>query len=222
MRAPKLIFTAAFVRPSVALALDFGVWYYYYPGGTCFADGIICPQVLPNGNFIKADLSFWEAYAKVTYTAGDFAFGPTFYYSPSFLNSGAPGEYLSLIVKYTAPASMAIAKDIGWYVSGEFGRQWLGTSDAFYGIPTSPNGIDYADYNTWNVGIGFTWKVLTLDLRYSGTDLSQANCNAFTGDNTATFNGSFSSINPSGVGSKWCGNAFIAKLSADFTASSLK
>jgi uncharacterized protein (TIGR02001 family) len=211
------------VRPTFgALALDFGVWYYYYPGGTCFADGIICPQVLPNGNFIKADLSFWEAYAKVTYTAGDFAFGPTFYYSPSFLNSGAPGEYLSLIVKYTAPASMAIAKDIGWYVSGEFGRQWLGTSDAFYGIPASPNGIDYADYNTWNVGIGFTWKVLTLDLRYSGTDLSQANCNAFTSDNTATFNGSFSSINPSGVGSKWCGNAFIAKLSADFTASSLK
>lgn len=211
------------VRPTFgALALDFGVWYYYYPGGTCFADGIICPQVLPNGNFIKADLSFWEVYAKVTYTAGDFAFGPTFYYSPSFLNSGAPGEYLSLIVKYTAPASMAIAKDIGWYVSGEFGRQWLGTSDAFYGIPASPNGIDYADYNTWNVGIGFTWKVLTLDLRYSGTDLSQANCNAFTSDNTATFNGSFSSINPSGVGSKWCGNAFIAKLSADFTASSLK
>ena len=211
------------VRPTFGpLALDFGVWYYYYPGGTCFADGILCPQVLPNGNFIKADLSFWEAYAKVTYTAGDFAFGPTFYYSPSFLNSGAPGEYLSLIVKYTAPASMAIAKDIGWYVSGEFGRQWLGTSDSFYGVPTSPNGIDYADYNTWNVGIGFTWKVLTLDLRYSGTDLSQANCNAFTGDNTATFNGSFSSINPSGVGSKWCGNAFIAKLSADFTASSLK
>ncbi|HEY7997221.1 MAG TPA: TorF family putative porin, partial [Pseudolabrys sp.] len=70
------------IRPTFgALALDFGVWYYYYPGGTCFADGIICPQVLPNGNFIKADLSFWEAYAKVTYTAGDFAFGPTFYYS---------------------------------------------------------------------------------------------------------------------------------------------
>ena len=85
-----------------------------------------------------------------------------------------------------------------------------------------PNGIDYADYNTWNIGIGFTWKQATLDLRYSDTDLSQADCNAFTGDHTATCNGSFSPINPSGVGSKWCGAAFVAKLSVDFTASALK
>ena len=222
------------IRPTFGpLALDFGFWYYYYPGGTCFnlgtppgAFGADCAAhgFLANGNAIKEDLSFWEVYAKATYTAGDWAFGPTFYYSPSFLNSGAPGEYLSLIVKYTAPANMAIAKDIGWYVSGEFGRQWLGTSDSFYGLLNTAGGpgIDYADYNTWNIGVGFTWKQLTLDLRYSDTDLSKANCNAFTSDNTAVFNGSFSPINPSGVGSKWCGATFIAKLSADFTASSLK
>jgi len=59
---------------------------------------------------------------------------------------------------------------------------------------------------------------MTLDLRYSDTDLSKANCNAFTSDNTATFNNSFSSINPSGVGSKWCGATGIAKLSFDLTA----
>ena len=166
------------VRPTFgALALDFGFWYYGYPGGTCFNNALFgCVAPLPNLNVIKAKLSFWELYAKATYTAGDWAFGPTFYYTPSFLNSGAPGEYLSLIVKYTAPANMAIAKDIGWYVSGEFGRQWLGTSDSFYslaGVPGAP-GIKYADYNTWNIGLGFTWKQLTLDLRYSGTDLSQA------------------------------------------------
>ena len=55
----------------------------------------------------------------------------------------------------------------------------------------SDNGINYADYNTWNIGIGFTYKVFTLDFRYSDTDLSQGNCNAFTSDHTATFNGSF-------------------------------
>ena len=135
------------IRPTFGpLALDFGFWYYYYPGGNCFntgtpagAFGADCAAngFLANGNAIKKDLSFWELYAKATYTAGDWAFGPTFYYTPSFLNSGAPGEYLSLIVKYTAPANMAIAKEIGWYVSGEFGRQWLGTSDLFtaYSIP---------------------------------------------------------------------------------------
>jgi len=212
------------VRPTFGpIALDLGAWYYGYPGGTCYADGILCPQVLANGNFVKANLSFWEFYFKPTWNVNDsLAIGGNFFYSPSFLNSGAPGTYVSATVKYTAPASMAIAKDIGWYVSGEFGQQYLGTSDAFYGVPAFPNGIDYADYNTWNIGVGFTWKQATLDLRYSDTDLSQANCNAFTGDNTATANGSFSPINPSGVGSKWCGAAFVAKLSLDFTASALK
>ena len=50
-----------------------------------------------------------------------------------------------------------------------------------------PNGIPYADYNTWNVGLGFTWKVFTLDLRYYDTDLSKGDCNAFTSDPTATW-----------------------------------
>ena len=79
---------------------------------------------------------------------------------------------------------------IGWYVSGEFGHQWLGTSDAFYGVSTTgfgttgvfANGIPEPDYNTWNVGLGFTWKVFTLDLRYSDTDLSKSDCSAFTSD----------------------------------------
>ena len=38
---------------------------------------------------------------------GDWAFGPTFYYTPNFPNLGADGEYLSGIVKYTAPSTMA-------------------------------------------------------------------------------------------------------------------
>jgi hypothetical protein len=110
------------------------------------------------------------------------------------------------------------------YVSGEFGRQWLGTSDSFYGTAIFPNGINYADYNTWNVGIGFTYKVFTLDFRYSDTNLSKGDCNAFTSDfsargNLAVNQGTFvTPINPSGVGSNWCGAAGIVKLSADLTA----
>jgi len=213
------------VRPTFGpIALDLGFFYYGYPGGTCYADGTLCPQVMANGNFIKAKLSFWEFYFKPTWNVNDsLAIGANFFYSPSFLNSGAPGTYISGTVKYTAPASMAIAKDIGWYVSGEFGRQFLGTTDSFYAVlPAFPNGIDYADYNTWNIGVGFTWKQATLDLRYSDTNLSQGDCNAFTGDNTAVLNGSFTPINPFGAGSKWCGAAFVAKLSVDFTASTLK
>ena len=115
------------------------------------------------------------------------------------------------------------------YISGEFGRQLLGTSDSFYGTLTDPladfpYGINYADYNTWNVGIGFTYKVFTLDLRYSDTDLSKGDCNAFTSDfapaaTSPHFTGtSITPINPSGVGSNWCGATVIVKLSADLTA----
>ncbi len=220
------------VRPTFGpLALDFGIWEYYYPGGKCYGTGFAqalppdCQPggIFPNGNVAKKDASFYEVYAKATYTWGDWAFGPTFYYSPNFLNTGADGEYLSGIVTYTAPSSMALfGGAVGWYVSGEFGHQWLGTSDAFYGTPAFPNGIPYADYNTWNVGIGLTWKVFTLDLRYSDTDLNKGECNAFTSDPGATLGGPSTAINPSGAQSNWCGATFIAKLTTSLTLGSLK
>jgi hypothetical protein len=249
-RAASEIDFYAGVRPTFGpLALDIGAWYYYYPGGQCFnvaAFGADCffnsggtgfiPSTINafGGNVVKAKMSFYEIYAKGIYTMGDWAFGANFYYTPSFMSSGADGEYLSGTIKFTAPANMQF-KDIGWYVSGEFGRQWLGTTDSFYGIPAGTQiasggattgvfaaGIPYADYNTWNVGIGFTYKVFTLDLRYSDTNLSKGDCNAFTSDHTASGISNVTAINPSGLGSNWCGAAFIAKLSADLTFASLK
>jgi uncharacterized protein (TIGR02001 family) len=228
------------IRPTFgAFAFDIGVFGYLYPGGQCFnalagagtgipGSGADCvanadPVTLGlpvNGNFAKRDASFYEVYGKVNYTVSDnWAFGFNEYYSPNFLNTGAWGNYASFTGKYTAPSAMFGSSGIGMFVSGEFGRQWLGTSDAFYGAGTAfPNGIKYADYNTWNLGVGFTYKVFTLDLRYSDTNLSRANCNAFTSDFTARADGSFSPINLSGVGSGWCGATGIVKFSADLTA----
>ncbi|MBS0531090.1 MAG: hypothetical protein JSS22_17110 [Proteobacteria bacterium] len=223
------------VRPTFgAFAFDFGVWGYLYPGGTCVDTapgglGALCPGdtsaiALLNGNVMKRDVSFFEGYAKVNYTITDnWAVGLNEWYSPNFLNTGAWGNYSSITAKYTAPATTFGSSGIGMYVSGEFGRQWLGTSDAFYGVgagngfPALTN-IKYADYNTWNIGIGFTYKVFTLDLRYSDTDLSKGNCNAFTSDFTASQPGNATPINTGGIGSNWCGSTFIAKLSADLTA----
>jgi hypothetical protein len=224
------------VRPTFGpLAMDFGIWEYYYPGGVCYGTGFVqalgtCNPAFPiNGNVTKSDASFFEVYAKATYTIGDFAFGPTFYYTPNYLNTGADGEYLSGIAKYTAPSSMAIMGQVGWYVSGEFGHQWFGTSDAFYGIAPGgvvpaayANGIPEPDYNTWNVGVGFTWKVFTLDLRYTDTDLSKEQCSALTSDPGATLGGTPISINGAGTQSNWCSAHFVAKLSADLTLGSLK
>ena len=132
------------VRPTFGpLALDLGFWYYYYPGGTCYSGpprrwhrhADASRRRGPAATSPRRMRASTKLYAKATYTAGDWAFGPTFFYSPNFLNTGADGEYLSGIVKYTAPANMAlISGAVGWYVSGEFGHQWLGTSDAFYGV----------------------------------------------------------------------------------------
>ena len=218
------------IRPTFGpLAFDIGFWYYYYPGGQCYGTGpsqsldagCIPGGIAINGNVAKADASFYEVYGKVAYTIGDWALGANEYYSPNFLNTGAWGNYASGTVKYTAPSAYALG-EVGWYVSGEFGHQWLGTSDPFYGVIGFENGIDYKDYNTWNVGLGFTWKVFTLDLRYSDTDMNKGDCNAFTSDPTATGTGNVTSINPGGAGSSWCGATFIAKLSADLTLGSLK
>ena len=210
------------------VVLDGGFWYYYYPGGQCFNSGTFCGVAMTNlpqnTNTMVADMSFWEVYFKPTWNVNDqLAIGGNLFYANSFLHSGAPGTYVSATAKFTASDKMAIGP-FGWYVSGEFGRQYLGTTNSFYGLLGTANGpgIDYADYDTWNVGLGLTWKVFTLDLRYSGTDLSKGNCNAFTGDFQASQLGNVTPINPGGVGSNWCGSTFIAKLSADLTFANLK
>jgi hypothetical protein len=229
------------IRPTIGMfAFDVGVWGYLYPGGQCYnvnafpgsgipGSGLGCvfnadpfTGGLPvNGNFAKKDASFFEVYGKVNITINDmFAVGATEYYSPNFLNLGAWGNYASITGKFTAPGTWFGTSGVGMYVSGEFGRQWLGTSDAFYGTPAFPGGIPEPSYNTWNLGVGFTYKVFTLDLRYTDTNLSKGACNAFTSDNTATFASpaSVSAINPGGFQSNWCGATGIAKLSVDLTA----
>ena len=124
------------------------------------------------------------------------------------LNTGADGVFYSGLAKYTFAT---MKNGVQPYVSGDIGYWDLGTSDAFYGVPAFPAGVPYKSYTTWSLGFGWTYKVFTVDLRYTDTDLSKGDCNAFTSDYTATFSGSYSSINPSGVGSKWCGATFVAK-----------
>ncbi|HZR75479.1 TorF family putative porin [Bradyrhizobium sp.] len=219
------------IRPTFgAFAFDFGIWGYLYPGGQCqesFPGGVaVCPPgsplaLGPDFTQIKQNLSFYEGYGKVNWTINDsFALGANEYYTPNFLNSGAWGNYSSITTKATAPSAWFGSTGIGAYVSAEVGRQWYGTTDAFYRIAAAPIGIPYPSYNTWNIGVAFTYKVFTLDLRYSDTSLSKGDCAALTSAFNANIPGNLTAINPNGFGSNWCGAVGIAKLSADLTAMS--
>jgi len=216
----------------------------WYPGGSCadnvltggIPGGNVCPIstttiFLADGNVMKKNVSFFEVYGKLNYTINDnWAFGVNEYYTPSFLNSGAWGDYASITGKWTAPSTTFGSSGVGMYISGEFGRQWLGTSDAFYGngliVPAFAAGIPEPSYNTWNIGVGFTYKVFTLDIRYTDTNLSKASCNAFTSDfSTTNASPAFvTAINPgtgaTALGSNWCSATGIVKFSADLTAMS--
>ncbi|MDC7785207.1 TorF family putative porin [Rhodoplanes sp. TEM] len=188
------------------VAFDVGGWSYNYPGKEDFyvADwaapypGIVAAGGVP-GNFV-------EAYGKFTWTVAPWlAVGANVNYSPDFLATTAEGTYVAGLAKITAPATV-LPSGIGAYLSGEFGHQYLGTTDG---------GADLPDWNTWNVGVGFTWKAFTLDLRYTDTDLSKADCFTLTGDPHATL------LAGGTIESNWCGARFTAKLSAATTVFSL-
>ena len=196
------------------------------------ADVALVPEhAFSNGNVAKANASFYEVYGKVTYTWTDWAFGLNEYYSPNFLNTGAWGNYFSGTVKFTAPDKMALGP-FGWYASGEFGRQWLGTSDAFYGCHGRATG---------------TRLCCELSQRHSVYELRHLECrlrlhlegvhprSALLGHRSQQGrlqrlhqrSRRFGQYQPNGdqsfgPGSNWCGSTFIAKLSADLTLGSLK
>jgi uncharacterized protein (TIGR02001 family) len=203
------------VRPTFGpLALDFGFIYYYYPRERQIDNiNFFAPAVNFQATTL-ANTDFWEVYGKATYTFNEqFAVGANVYYSPSWLNTGANGTFASGTAKFTGPTLM---NGVGWYVSGEVGHYWIGTMDfdpIAYPIP-----FDFPDYTTWNAGLGFTWKIFTLDLRYYDTNLSKENCFLLTTDQTTNVGGTpIPPNNVLGARSNWCKEAFIAKLSVDTT-----
>ena len=216
------------IRPTVGpVGFDFGIWYYYYPGGRCQGAGAPfapadCIDILPNGNTALSNVSFVEYYGKALWTVNDsLALGVNEFYDPSWLNSGSWGNFTEGTIKYTLPSTVPLPTGVGAYVSGEVGHYWFGNApNPFLAAPpVFPVGAKYPGYTTWNAGGGFTWKVFTLDLRYYDTNLNRQQCNFLTADQTA------GTVNVTGGAqgqSSWCGASFIAKFSMDLTLSNLK
>jgi uncharacterized protein (TIGR02001 family) len=188
------------IRPKFGpLSFDFGVIQYYYPSEKQYIDtaGVI---------WTPRNTDFTEIVGKVSYNWEDkLTVGANVFYAWDWLGTGADGTYASVTAKYNLPFLEGLS------VSGEFGRYWLGTTDAYLGSIRLP------DYNYWNAGLSYTYKNLTADLRYHDTNLSKTNCFLLTSDPRGITRG-----NAGGVyGSKWCNPTVVATLSFDITASSI-
>ncbi len=173
--------------------LDIGYFYYWYP------------KEQPAFN-----TDFFEVYAKASYAVTDaFTIGASVFYTPDILNlgtanglSGLDAIYVEASAKYVLPWSTPTAYGpLGAFISGAVGYWDIEQNAAFLG------GAD-ASYTYWNVGVAFTLSALTLDLRYHDTDISPAECVAFTGFGPGA--------------SRWCSGTFVAKLSFDTLLSKIK
>jgi uncharacterized protein (TIGR02001 family) len=172
------------------LSLDLGLLYYYYPK-----------------EHLGVESDFLELYAKASYAITPaLTIGANVFYDPNLLNYGdLPGAddigavYLSGTGKWVLPWTVG---DLGAFVSGEFGHYFIDKDAAVFGT-------EDASYSYWNAGLGLTYKVFTLDLRYHGTDMSRSECGTFL-------------VTANASASKWCGDTFIASLKFDTALSALK
>ena len=107
-------------------------------------------------------LAFGEAYATADFAATDnITIGAQAYYAPNYALSGTAAHYVE------ANADITLPHDLG--VSGALGYQ---TFDPAYGT----------SYVTWNAGAYWQMNDYTkLDLRYTDTGLSTADCAALMG-----------------------------------------
>jgi uncharacterized protein (TIGR02001 family) len=191
----EIDFTAG-IRPKFGpFTLDLGVIGYYYPGERRYIDTV-------GTIWSPKNTDFTEIAAKLSYNFEDkLTLGANVFYAWNWLGTGAEATYVSGTAKYSLPFLDGLA------VSGEFGRYMIGTTSPQLGSIRLP------DYNYWNAGVSYTYKVVTLDLRYHDTNLSKTECFALSGDPSGIVSGSGRS--------KWCNSTFIASLGFDTTLNTL-
>lgn len=188
------------------VSIDLGLIYYYYPKETF--------------NGFTSDSDFYEIYGKLGYDFGNgFTIGGNVFWTPDLLNYSetfattggqkADATYASFTAKWVTPWT---TNGIGSFVSGEVGHWWINDSGfvaAGAGSGVAGAGFD-PSYTYYNIGLGFTYKALTLDLRYHGNDLGTSGCNTFL------------AVGPGNSSSNWCDDTFVVSLKFDTTLSSLK
>lgn len=202
-----------------AFSFDLGGIVYGYPDSPEGTKTVLYGGVPTTVGLSPRNPTFEEIYIKPSYTVNDMlTVGGNFFYTPSYLNTGANGEYLSGTAKITLPGEFS-----AFSISGELGYQWLGTVDSVYSGNNSAGYVyvgnaagKLPDYAYWNAGLSYGWKFITLDVRYYGTNLSKAAAYTLTGI-------------PDGCGTGGCSttsnygrDAVVGTISFDLTSKDLK
>jgi uncharacterized protein (TIGR02001 family) len=195
------------IRPTIpgfekTLDIDINVVRYQYPGATPIdASG--------SGAFTEA-----EASAIYHFPRG-FHLGAEVAYSPNYNNSGAHSVHAAVHAKLDLPQIRWLPVDSS-YLWGKVGRMQFGT------VSEALGGFQLPNYTHWLLGVGFKKDPFTLELNYTNTTLSREDCFIQTGDPSAAPGGIVSDPNPLGQRSTWCGPAFFAKLTFDFSSDQSK
>src|SRR5665213_1990487 len=184
--------------------LDIGNIYYYYPGGENAAAGF-------------ANGSYDEMYLKPSYKFNDWlTVGGIFETGFNDFNNKAtlPGVawvgdarhyFYSGNAVITLP--WKLIPDVTISLNPEVGYEYYSS-----GVTTN---MGFVSDTFWDVGLDFNYKVVTLDLRYWGTNAKPGVAGTATANQCNTAIGS-------GGSSNLCGDRFVATLKSDTTLSALK
>lgn len=165
--------------------LDLGYLYYAYPD--------------PTGG---VSISFGEFYAKPSVKITDWlTVGGMIMGGGDFGHLSQSAWYYEGNASIALPTATALG-GINTTISGAVGRQT-------YDSTLTSLAFGFVDYTTWNVGIAFNYKAITLDLRYWDTNIDQTSAPVQCG---APFTGVVDA----------CKSTFVATLKFDTTLSALK
>jgi uncharacterized protein (TIGR02001 family) len=104
---------------------------------------------------------YGEIFAKADYNFNDmFTVGGRVFFAPDFNQSGNTATWVAGGVRVPLPHDFSAFTGIGY--------QFIDDPDAFEQL-------------AWMAGVSYSWKALTVDVRYWGTDLSDEGCTARSG-----------------------------------------
>ena len=140
--------------------VDFTGGYSFSLADETSLTGTLAYYWYPNSS--PAHYDYFEVLGNVSHDFGGFSLTGDATWSPDY--SGRTGSEIGLSAGVQVPLTFA---GLDWLsASAQFGHQWI-EDNAVYGTP---------DWYFYDVGATATWEIFALEVRYTATDTSHADC----------------------------------------------